>query len=515
MNSFDYIVIGAGSAGAVIAWEIVRRELGTVAVFESGLRTTHSHSRIPVLYPWLFRGSALNHLASTIPQAGLAGRKIPLPSGKGLGGSSLINAMIWSPPTERNLSAWAKWTNNAWSVAEQVDALGVIQAAYRNDAGWGEVSSSFVHPSLSPLLEFRSHDGGPLFIPYPRNIRKGHRIDVWNAFQSPAHAKQLTVLRGKQATRVLMRDNVALGMEWKDNRSASVHTTYAKRGVILSAGTLRSPEILLRSGIGPRDALIDAGIELQIESPGVGKNLQDHLVFPIVYRTLHEPLRSRFSVEEIRRSLVQADGALTSNIAELGSFIRMESGGAPRFTSDRKTADAFEFEGQLHVTPTHYLEYPLRENPTSALSIGVTPLHPASRGEIRIAPSGEVEIDPNYLSHPNDLELFLRLVRAVRDLDLKEAGLSRELEILPGAKRASDEQIALALSRFATTLYHYIGSCSVGTHSDSVCDADFRVRGAERLYICDGSVLPSQPCGNTQVSVMMLAQLLANRLAKS
>lgn len=514
MNSFDYIIVGAGSAGTALAWEIARRELGTVAVIESGKRTTHSHSHIPILYPWLFRSSALSHLATTTPQSGLAGRRIPLPSGKGLGGSSLINAMIWAPPTQRNISDWAKWTKGAWSVAEQMDALEAVRFAYLNKKCVIDSSSSSAHSSLSALLEMKSMEGSRLFSPYRRTIRAGHRVNAWEALESPEHADKVTVFRGKQATKILLRDNRAVGVEWMGSRSDSGHSIYANRGVIVAAGALRSPELLLRSGIGPRDSLSDAGVEPLVDSPLVGQNLQDHLVFPVVYRSSRQTLPSRFSFEEIRQSMVRCDGTLASNIAELGSFASAEEGGTYRFTGDREASSEIEFDGQLHVTPTHYLEYPLREEPTPALSVAVTPLHPKGRGEIRIARGGEIQIDPKYLVDPQDVEQFLRLVGAVRNMDLTVAGLSRECEILPGARRASDEQIALALARFATTLYHYIGTCSVGTDSDSVCDSDFQVRGVAKLYVCDGSVLPSQPCGNTQVAVMMLSQLLANRLSK-
>ncbi len=513
MNPFDYIVVGAGSAGSVLAWEIARRELGTVAVVESGLRATHSHSRIPALYPWLFRSSALCHNAFTTPQNGLAGRRIPLPAGKGLGGSSLLNAMIWSPPTRRNISNWSRCTNGEWSISEQLNALNHIRSVYFDEAGAIDTSASFVHPSLAPLLDLHSLDGRSLFSPYPRNIRSGRRVNAWDAFQSPAHAKRVTVFRGMQATKIRMLDNVAIGIEWQNYHSVSVNSIFAKRGVIVSSGALRTPELLLRSGIGPRDALLTAGIEPLIESPMVGQNLQDHLVFPVIYRSKHLTLPSRFSIEEIRRWRAEFDGALTSNIAELGSFIRADGQGDWLLTGERDDSSEIEFDGQLHATPTHYLEYPLREKPTAALSISITPLHPVSRGEIRITPHGEVQINPNYLSDPYDTTLFLRLVRAVRQLDLHNAGFSGEDEILPGVKKGSDEQVAVALSRFATTLYHYIGTCAVGSGSNSVCNAGFQVRGTSKLYVCDGSVLPSQPCGNTQVSVMMLAQLLANRLS--
>lgn len=518
IKSFDFIVVGAGSAGSVLAWEMARRELGSVAVLESGAHATHRNSRTPILYPWLFRESPLCHSIATVPQSQLAQRRIPLPAGKGLGGSSLVNAMIWSPPTPQNLSDWETITGGNWGVAEQNDALKSLEQAYFQEPSTAPMEP-FVHPSLKPFLHAKDLNGEPIFFPYPRTIRSGRRRNAWQANKLPAPCSNLTVLRGLHAMRVLFKDQTAIGIEVTDPVSGSQHSLLANRGIVLCAGALHSPEILLRSGVGRREELADAGIQPRVESPQVGLNLQDHLIYPVIYRSNLPTLPSRFAREERKAWLSDKNGLMTSNIAELGSFLSPTQPDDWKLTTQRNASTDLEtmrFEGQLHLTPTHYLEYPIREQPTQAISIGVTPLHSQSRGSLRISTSGQVEIDPNYLAESNDRDVFVRMIQWIRNHPMhRTCELSIGDEILPGNKRQSDDQVATSLARFATTLYHYIGTCSVGTDLETVCDPDFQVRGVSRLYVCDGSILPSQPCGNTQVSVMMIAHLLANRISKA
>jgi choline dehydrogenase len=516
VKSFDYIVVGAGSAGSVLAWEMARRELGTVAVLESGTRATHRNSRIPILYPWLFRESPLCHPIETVPQSELAHRRIPLPAGKGLGGSSLVNAMIWSPPSLRNLSDWESITGGHWKIAEQQDALKRVALSYFPEPDTLPMVP-FVHSSLEPFLHARDCDGEAMFFPYRRTLRSGRRLNAWQANKLPSPVSHLQVLRGLHTNRILFNDQTAIGVEITDPVSGTKQSLLANRGVILCAGALHSPEVLLRSGLGRCEELAAAGIEPRIESPQVGRNLQDHLIFPVIYRSNLQTLPSRFGREDIQDWLSAKNQLMTSNIAELGSFLSStQSGDWKLTTGNSNTCDlaTMPLDGQLHLTPTHYLEYPIREQPTQAMSIGITPLHPQSRGTVRMNPSGQIEIDPNYLAEPEDREVFIKMIQWIRNHPMHRlCELSIGDEILPGTKRQRDEQVAASLSRFATTLYHYIGTCSVGTDPLAVCDPDFQVRGVSQLYVCDGSILPSQPCGNTQVSVMMIAHLLANRLS--
>ncbi len=509
-TTYDYIVIGAGSAGSVSAWELARHGKHRVLVVESGKRISHRHTRGPAFYPHLFRDPRFSLPIETVPQEGLARRRIPLPNGRGLGGSSLINAMIWMPPSRADLLRWEEETGRGWTVQEMEAGLAAVESRY-----FDRPDKDFDSPFLSPSSQFliNAPESRQAIAPYRRTIRNGKRFSAWISQASAEDPPEnMTVLRGGTVERLLLEQQRVAGVAIRiDDRNESAIAT-ATRGVILCAGAIHSPAILLRSGIGDPESLREVGLPCIVESPNVGSNLQDHLLFPIVTAWNGPPLPSRFSHEERKEWWFQGAGPITSNIAEAGCFLTKQEGGVvemhpPYMETNRCT------EVQWHITPTHYLEYPIREIPAAAISVGVTPLHPKSRGTISIDREGNPRIDPCYLRDPEDRRELLEGVKWARDwLHAIRQGGGIGPEILPGEKRVTDSQLEAAISRYATTLYHYIGSCSAGPGPATVCRPDFSVQGCENLYICDASVLPSQPSGNTQASVMMLARLFAGRL---
>lgn len=577
-SKFDFIVIGAGSAGSIIACELAKNRAYQVLLLESGTRSTHRNSRVPAFYPHLFGDDRFCHPTSTVPQSGLANRRIALPRGKGLGGSSLINAMIWLPPHQADLMRWSEETQCSWDTAAMQLALAELDEAYfgyqqlsskcenQKDSKLESISTEpWLSSSVRAFVNMARIRGGEVF-PYTRSIRQGRRQTAWQTFRERPIPSNLTIATGFEVQRIVTENATATGVIVRNDTQLGEVSLRATRGVLLCAGALASPCLLQRSGIGPREVLKDAGIEVRIENAHVGQNLQDHLIFPVVMSHDLGAIPHRPDKSLIAQAVRSGTGPLTSNVAEAGGLFRItedqsilwdkpsENRATNPSSSTTNHAVSPRPEFQWHITPTHYLEYPIREQASPAFSIGVTPLHPQSRGYVRVIKKQDnalsIEIDPCYLTAPADREQFVKAVQCTRQwigsttppatadqpsLDRKAqnsplpsngnladvdnqltAQVSQESarrELLPGNKRVSNEQVAACLTRFSTTLYHYVGTCRVGTNEKkSVCSPDFQVHGCKNLYVCDGSVLPSLPSGNTQVAIMMIARMLVKQL---
>jgi len=264
--------------------------------------------------------------------------------------------------------------------------------------------------------------------------------------------------------------------------------------------------------------LKSVGIVPRVESNDVGKHLHDHLVFPIV-RTLRigSSLPCKMTVADRREYVENRKGPMSSNIAELGGFFRFPSSDSDTDMLEKEDPPDF----QWHVTPTHYLEYPNRESSQPSMSIGVTIVHPGSRGAIRLIQNGNggatnrwtFEIDPSYHSVENDSERLIKAVQWTRGIldrpKLKELVLD---EIIPGVKRQSEDHLKKSIERYATTIYHYVGTCRMGNDSNAVVDGRFRAKGVEGLWVCDASTMPRIVSGNPQATVMMMAYRLSEWL---
>jgi choline dehydrogenase len=272
----------------------------------------------------------------------------------------------------------------------------------------------------------------------------------------------------------------------------------------------------MKSGIGPKEN-ISLRRSLVVDAPLVGKNLSDHLVFPITFQCSRESLPSQFCDEMNRLWIAQGTGPLASNIAELGAFgwrdgLDGYSLSPPeQFDLNKSQSPCF----QWHITPSHYLEYPGKVPATPAVSVGITPLHPRSRGSIDWLEDGSFRIDPGYLSHRADEEEWKSIVKWTRQwINACPWRSFLEEELIPGLRRQTDDSVLAIVKRLSSTIYHYLGTSALGNSIESVCDPEFRVRGCEGLYVCDGSSLPDQVSGNPQVTVMLIALKLARQIAK-
>jgi choline dehydrogenase len=538
-QSFDYIIVGSGAAGAVLASRILELEIGSVALIEAGGMPTSRRLKIPVEYPHAF-GSQYDWQYETVPQTHLAGRRIGLPAGKALGGSTAINAMIYLRAHADDFAAWQYESDGFWSIEAIDAAYEALERRLQPDPNVGGL-----HPVVSEVMQIAEQNrflatNVPFGLVAPefgigsfrRCQRDGRRHAAFHEFIRPylnpltlkPATPRLSIIQNMTVQHIVFAGERAVAVEATAN--GTEFRINATRGIILCAGAIQSPRILLASGIGPSEDLKRANIEVKLNNPAVGSNFQDHLVYPVVAKLRdRRSLPRRFCHDERLEYVRHHRGPMASNIAELGGFFALDPvSGRLAFSSSRSARPDF----QWHITPTHYLEYPTRESPTDAISFGVTPLHPTSRGRLRLIRQGSspsslhqngtdglaITIDPNYLNNQRERDEFVQAVLSTREFMFNgPVGAVIEQDLLPGPKRIYEDPIAKSVSRLAATLYHYVGTCAMGPSVGSVVDPRFRVHGIDGLWICDASVISKQLSGNPQATVMMMAWRLAELLA--
>lgn len=491
----DFLVVGAGSAGCIVAR--VLAEAGyRVRMLEAG--PPQPPRRRPAEYLHAF-DTAEDWGYRTLPQAELANRRLHWPRGRGPGGSTRINAMIWYPPRACDLQMLCAHGGDDWTVSQLAESLRqVTDWVQPQPPRWlSAASERFFNcrerPAVEPPAAFARMGG-----------RSGRRTaaDLLNESSAPAAAIEIVTA---QVDRVLFRADRAIGVQTAATDQETALSWYAERAVILCGGSIASPLVLLRSGIGPGEELRSAGIAVRYDSPDVGRHLTDHLIMPVVFALPNNKrFPAPFTTGDLARWQIGGTGPIASNLAEAGAIYGLTDGGP----NDRA-------EFQVHLTPTHYLLHPHPQAP-AAMTIGVNLCRPQSRGQIRLTaadPAAPPAIDPAYLSAAADAELLVAAVAGARDLAAAAAlqPLIGE-ELVPGAGRTSAAATLKAIRRFAQTLYHPVGTCRLGNDSGSVVDPRCRVRGCDGLYVIDAAVLPQIPSVNPNATVMMLAHHAASKL---
>ncbi len=464
----DIIIVGAGSAGCILAsrlaGQFADRADHRIVVIEPASTPAPSVNRDRPSH-WLYLiGSSEDWDHTTDSMDSLAGRPLRWPRGRGPGGSSRINAMIWFPPTQSDLETIA--------AAAQTE-ITTVQAAYKavkstvqpESAKWQSVAAKQF------VLAAEDH-GNPTR--YQRVNRGGRR---WTPGELLNH-DNIEVFR-ETVDRVFFDGDQAAGV-----RLANGEEIHAADRVYLCAGAIATPMILMRSGIGPTEMLSACGIDVRIDEPSVGANLQDHLIMPVVFGMQPEYFFDpRASEEDVLLWEENGDGPVASNIAEAGGLFD-------------------DAQIQIHVTPTHYLLYPNPKTPP-ALTIGVNVTQPKSRGRLSITsadPNAPPCIQPNYLASQYDLEKTIEGVRLARQIAAHRCfdGIITS-ELLPGIKRESDESIIKSIQRFSQTLYHPVGTA-----------ADIKT-GVDNLHVVDASALKNITVGNPNAAVMTLADSFARQ----
>jgi len=456
----------------------------------------------------------------TVPQTQLNGRRLYQPRGRVLGGSSALNAMIYTRGHPSDFDEWAAAGNPGWSWAEVLPyfKLGESNRYFHDDYhgvdGPQPVSDSFTDNPMHAVFLDAAQQAGYTVSPdfngaqqegvgvYQVTQRDGERWSAARAYLEPNLArKNLTVLTGVHVQRVLFEGRWASGVQYR--RGGHTDNVRVCREVILSAGTFQSPQLLMLSGIGDGQALQDLGISVLQHLPGVGANLQDHLDYTLIHRARSLDLIGasprgilRF-MHELGRYRRERRGMLCTNVAEAGGFLKTET-------------SLMQPDLQLHfcVAIVHNHGRTL-QHLWHGYSLHVCVLRPASRGQVRLAssdPGKSPLIDPAYLSDPHDLEVLLRgfkLARRILEAPAFSPYRGRELF---SAGAVSDADICALIRARAETIYHPVGSCRMGRDDAAVVDASLKVHGVRGLRIVDASVMPTLIGGNTNAPTMMIAE---------
>jgi len=529
----DYIVVGAGSAGAALAARLSEDPNVSVLLLEAGGPDKALELHVPAAFSKLFRG-AYDWNYDTVPQPGLEGRSVYWPRGKTLGGSSSLNAMMWVRGFAADYDEWADAAGPTWSwdalvpyfqrVERTSDPVDATQGAHGPQAVEHQRDP---RPHTAAFLAAAREAGHPVT---PANLpegqgfsqtmvseHRGARASTADAYLRPAKGRRnLRVTTGAHVRRITFTaaeedgEPRATGA-YVDIDGITRHVR-ARREIVLSGGAVNTPQVLMLSGIGPAAHLAEHGIEVVVDAPDVGANLQDHLVAGLAPAAKGGTLYDAEKPAELARYLTARKGMLTSNVAEAYGFVRTE-------VAERTGAPAGLPDIEIIFAPVPYVGEGLVPTPAHGLTVGAILLHPRSRGTIRLAsadPSAAPLIDPAYLSDPEGVDAETMLAGLAECERLIDTEALRALTtggwVQPdgGERMTPAERAELSLRRYSHTLYHPVGTARMGTDTASVVDPELRVRGVAGLRVADASVMPTVIRGHTNAPAIVIGEVAAD-----
>jgi choline dehydrogenase-like flavoprotein len=511
----DVVIVGAGTAGCVLASRLTEDTGVSVLLLEAGPRARKLETRIPAAFSRLYR-TPLDWGDSTVVQEGLDGREVVFPRGRMVGGSAAMNAMMVLRGNPADYDAWAGAGCPGWSWADVEPAFaksrdGPFPLVEQRDRH--VLTEAFVHAAQATGIPFTEDLNGRdnAGVGYVRvSQRRGRRFGVAEGYLKPALRRpNLTVVTGALATRVVVERGRATGVAYRlhgEGKGDEEQAT-AAREVVLCAGAIGSPQLLQLSGIGPREAIEPVGVEVVHELPGVGRNLVDHLANGLLVRTRGtETLASAESLRNLVNWWLRGRGPLTSNLGEAAAFVRTRP--------DLPSPDL-----ELVFVPVLFEEEGLKQPTEHGFTLAVVLLQPRSSGTVTLRSADPLDppaIDPRYLTDPEgqDARTLLEGLRLARSVVAREplSGFV-EAELLPGSEAQTDDDLLAHLRALSQTLYHPAATCRMGTDALAVVDPRLRVRGLNGLRVVDASVIPRLPSGHTNWPTVMIAERAAELIA--
>jgi len=526
---YDYIVVGAGTAGCVLANRLTADPDVNVLLVEAGGKDNYHWIHIPVGYLYCIGNPRTDWLYKTAAEAGLEGRSLLYPRGRVLGGCSSINGMIYMRGQSQDYDEWARLTRDArWSWASVLptfksseDYYGGAGEFHGSGGEWRVEKQRLKWKALEAFSEAAQQTGIPATEDFNRgdnagvgyfdvNQRSGWRWNTSKAFLRPIRRRQnLTVITGAHVRRILFDKSRCVGVEFID--SSGLHSARVRAEVLLAAGAINSPQLLELSGVGEGARLQRLGIPVVYDAPGVGSNLQDHLQLRMSFRVSGVATLNTMSARwwgklmiGLRYALTRS-GAMSMSPSQLGAFAR----------SDPSDASIQRPDVEYHVQPLSLDRFGESLHAYNAITASVCQLRPTSRGSTHIEspdPAIPPIIAPNYLSTVHDRHVAANALRLTRRI-LAAPALERYKpeEVSPGEQFQSTEALGAAAAKIGTTIFHAVGTCKMGTADDerAVLDSELRVLGVEGLRVIDASVMPVITSGNTNSPTLMIAERAA------
>jgi choline dehydrogenase len=524
-SRFDYIIVGAGSAGCVLASRLSEDGRHSVLLLEAGPRDTYPWIHIPIGYAKTMFHPVLNWGFYTEPEPTMNGRKVYWPRGRTLGGSSAINGLICIRGQREDYDAWAAAGNPGWSYADVLPWFRRLEHNVRGANEWHGADGPLWASDIGaphPLVEAMIEGAGELGIPrnddfngatqegagyYQLTTRHGRRCSTAVAYLVPARGRpNLRIETNAHATRVLLADRCATGVAYR--QGGVEHSVTANREVILSAGALQSPQLLQLSGIGPPALLQPLGIPVVHALEGVGENLQDHLQARVIFRCT-QPITTNDALRTLRGKLAigieyvfRRSGPMAVGINQGGIFARaMPDATRPDVQFHFATLSSDMAGSPVHTFP--------------GFTMSVCQLQPTSRGTLHIKSTDGLAapaMQPRYLSTPRDRATLVAGIRLARSLAATHALRPYvESEYRPGREAGSDDELLEFAKNTGGTIFHPSGTTKMGPASDrsAVVDHALRVHGIDRLRVVDCGIMPTLVSGNTNVPVVMIAEKTA------
>ncbi|MBL8583087.1 MAG: GMC family oxidoreductase N-terminal domain-containing protein [Rhizobiaceae bacterium] len=526
---YDYIIVGAGTAGCVLANRLTADGRTRVLLIEAGGSDNYHWVQIPVGYLFCIGNPRTDWMMRTAAESGLNGRSLVYPRGKVLGGCSSVNGMIYMRGQAADYNGWRQMGNVGWGwddvlpyFRKSEDHYGGANDLHGSGGEWkvarqrltwdilAAVQEGAKEFGIMPRVDFNDGDNeGSGF--FEVNQQRGIRWNAAKGFLRPALRRpNLRLVTEALVQRLLLSDRRVAGVRFR--QGDAVHEALADAEVLLAAGAINSPKLMELSGIGRSDVLGELGIDVAHALPGVGENLQDHLQIRTVYKvsgvkTLNTVAGNAFGKARIalQYALTQS-GPMSMAPSQFGMFTKSDPAKA--------TPDL-----EYHVQPlsTDRLGDPL--HPFPAITVSVCNLRPDSRGSVHAAtpePEHQPDIRLNYLSAPSDREVAVKAVRQAREImTAKALARYRPQEILPGPAITGDDDLFREIGNIATTIFHPVGTCKMGQDDRAVVDGELRVHGLAGLRVVDASIMPSIVSGNTASPVVMIAEKAADVIRAS